>query len=256
MTTAKDCALAIRATFAKSLAYLYSTESPCDGTWHSHGSNLFAFDTGFFRLQVNGVSTYNSSVFGVSINGQLGLVIGGNDEIFTGTVGFSDLRIAMPENPEVDINPIVKMPDLDGGLIVTVMDIVSLELGVFDVAINQPVTISEGSDPSAITERTVMVKQYLRFYNPTPGSAAVSISLTEAFSGGVDEVMIYQDIDDNFLLYIRNANLSLGGVGSLNINFRMATGNGNFSLLAAGGGRIEGLGWNCRCRKICRHKPG
>lgn len=207
----------------------------------SHGRNLFSFDTGFFRLQVDGVSTFNPTVFGVAINGKVGLVIGGNGDILKGSTDFTDMRIAMPANPQVDPNPIVKWPDF-AGLSVTLMDIFSLQLGVFDMAQNQSVIISEGSNPSRITERPVQVKHYLRFYNPNPGSPAVSISLTEAFSGGVDEVMIYQDIDDNFLLYIKNANLSLGGVGSLNINFRLATGNGNLSLLAAGGGRIEGLG--------------
>lgn len=207
----------------------------------SQGPNLFSFDTGFFRLQVDGVRTFNPTVFGVAINGKVGLVIGGNGDILKGSTSFTDLRIAMPANPQVDPNPIVKLPEITS-LTVTLMDIFSLQLGTFDIAQNQTVMISEGNKPDSISERPVQVKHYLRFYNPNPGSPAVSISLTEAFSGGVDEVMIYQDIDDNFLLYIKNANLSLGGVGSLSVSFRMETGANSLTLQAAGGGRIEGLG--------------
>jgi large repetitive protein len=214
---------------------------PIEWNMASHGRNLFEFDAGFFRLQVDGVRTFDSTVFGVSIDGEVGIVIGGNGDILKGRTGFTDLQIAMPANPEADPNPIRRWPDF-AGLSVTIMDIIALELGVFDFGFNQSITITKGDNPDNITEETVEVREYLRFYNPLEGASAISISLTDAFSGGVEEILIYRDINDTFLLYIRNANLSLGGVGALNINFRMLVGEGQLSLLAAGGGNITGLG--------------
>ncbi len=212
----------------------------------SHGTNLFSFDAGFFRLQIDGVRTFDPTVFGLELDGLMSIVIGGDDSIFDGTTGFANMQIAMPENPQIDPNPIKRWPDFNG-ISVTIMDIIALELGVFDFGIDQSgngvaFTIEEGDDPDNIVETTIMVKEYLRFYNPLEGASAVSISLTEAFSGGVEEILIYRDIHDTFLLHIKNADLALSSVGSLNINFRLLMGEGQFSLLAAGGGNITGLG--------------
>ncbi|TVQ11158.1 MAG: collagen-like protein [Balneolaceae bacterium] len=208
--------------------------------WHvtTVGTNLFSFDLGFFRLSINGASSYDETKFGLAINGSLGIVIGNDGDILKGDVGFNDLRIAMPD--EQNLNPIKSMPVLTGALKVTLMDIFSIEMGVFETGTNTTITVTGGSGDTQT--QSVQVKEFLRFYNPNQGSPALSLSLTEAFSGGIDEVLIYRDINDGILFSINNANLSLGGVGSLSLSFRLETGEDVFSLQAAGVGSLEGLG--------------
>ena len=212
-------------------------------TWHvtstaSPENPLFDFEYSFFDFEVHALATYDPHVFGLEIGGALGLAVAGVE----GRVGFEGLRVAMPDAQ--DPSPVKQWPAFTGARF-TLMDIVSLELGTFEfeqapAGSSLPLSITQGSDPENLEETTVQVTSYLRFANSQ--GAAVRISLGDALAGGIEEVLVYRDVDGNVLLYVKNATIDLAGVGSLNASMRYLQGPSGFSLLVAGGGQLQGLG--------------
>jgi large repetitive protein len=197
------------------------------------------FDYEFFRVNIASVSVAPStqdpsSPFEVTIGGRAGLALPG----ISGEANFGDFRFTTAG--------VTSAGRFAGGASLTLMGIMALEIGTYESARGENLTLTltsggAGGGAPRVEERQVTgVKRYLRFGGGAAGSA-VRISLSEAFSGGVDEVLLYET-DQGKYLHIKNAHLSLAQAASVSLSMDYVQAGGNFELSAAGSGSFHGTG--------------
>ncbi|MGD8426001.1 MAG: hypothetical protein PVH63_00155, partial [Balneolaceae bacterium] len=199
------------------------------------------FDISVTSLQINtDVAIGNKTVpFQAEIGGKTGL----NIEGVGGSVDFAGFKFSTKGVDDIG--------HIDGGGTFTLMDIVSLELGNFSyetapegqtISLNMPTGSGDpGSGASVDSTNTVEVTKYLHFA-PSSSGQALRLSLSEGFSGGVEEVLYYEKEDGERYLRIKNASIELNDQAGLSVGMELIQKNDGFALSVAGGGHFSSVG--------------
>ncbi len=205
-----------------------------------------AFDYEFFSIDVNTIGVAKDVEIGgvnvpfqISIGGAAGLNIDGvgGSATFEGfkfsTLGVDEIGSFVSAN-------------------FTLMDIVSLELGSFDYKVaesGESFTLkfadNSGSNVEEVKADSIEinnVEKYLHFAG-VDGGQALKLSLTNAFSGSIEEVLYYQTGDGERYMRIKKVDIALSDMASvfLDMEFINSEDNG-FSLSVAGAGTFSGYG--------------
>lgn len=205
----------------------------------SPGNPLLEFDAGFFRISVNAVATLeDTDDFGLELSGSAGITIPGIDA----SADYSGFRI--------NKNGIDNIGQFDNNVTLTIMDKVSLSIGMFEFEpdggpLHMEVETENSDMENPETEIiTISTLQYLRIEEASitiNGAGNGESGGFDSFSGGVDKVLFYQTTDGALHLYIDNAFLELGDVMEITASMRFVQDAENdiFLLSVAGTGEFS-----------------
>ncbi len=188
------------------------------GNFKLVGQPQFNLDVVGFKL--TNLTSISGSDFGLDISGDVSL----NISSVTSTVRFENLQITKEGG----------MPNLAASITsgsLTIADIFSLSIQSFKYEANGgDITYQSGSMPSSNSsgsksDQTIHADRYVEF--------GVSMSIGDAFSGGVDRFLLFT-IDNHPNIIINNLHLSIQDVVTASLDMQYLTVEGGMRFLAAG----------------------
>ena len=212
--------------------------SIADGaTWNATSTGtpdnpLFDYQKAFFEFTIFTAETYDPKVFGVKLDGKIGL----DFTALSMNANFNDFKISS--------QGIESWGNFQNGGNITIMDKLSLEIGAFDFAPNGGVLnimevatdVSGSGDDIPDPEPTQLETQYhLLIENAQLTMVGNGESGMDNFGGGVKKFLFYRDLDENLLFQIDSANVALGDHATANLSMKYNSGEGGSYYLGASG---------------------
>ena len=229
-------------------------------TWHVEATGI-EVDLGVFKMTLANIKTVPRDdlpehaqhwplVLDASGSFEFNIpnVEGSNNSGGTGAgIGFDNFVVGVP--PGLDENPIIQWPTLTG-VEISIMGIVNVSLGTYEYVVGGVVEmavdeIPENPDdvpdnPEPMVEE-IAVNYFLHFKGADDESSALQVSFTGLFSGGVDQIKIYETTEGDRRVFIDNANLSIEGADglvSMNLTLNYESSDDRFYIMAAGSASI------------------
>ncbi|OZC04069.1 hypothetical protein [Rubricoccus marinus] len=206
-------------------------------------SNPLEFEYDFFRFALTALQIETNVQrpnggnlpFRLTLGGRAGFAL----DAVEGSAGFEDF-IVSTEGVE-------NIGRFAGGATFTLSEIFSLTVGEFTYAENETLQMerrASGARGSAETEMVdVAVRQYLRFGDGA-ANPALRISFTDAFVGGIAEVLFYEETNGAFEIALTDVEMAMSDAASLKASMRYRqVPNEGFLFEVAGGGTFGQTGF-------------
>jgi large repetitive protein len=198
---------------------------------------LFEYERAFVGLKIFSVKTYDPKVFGVEIDGMLGI---NNIAGVSASANFREFQISS--------QGIDSWGEFDGEASITVLDKISLSLEEFVLEPNGGNFIfaeNTSTDPEepGIDSVTVFTNFHMLIEGAQLTMNGAGNSGWDDFSGGVERVIIYREADTGELfLQIVNAEIEFSELANAGLSMKYIQGDDLMHLSVAGYANFKGTG--------------
>ncbi|TVQ92675.1 MAG: hypothetical protein EA393_03255 [Bacteroidetes bacterium] len=198
---------------------------------------LFEYERAFAGFKVFSVKTYDPKLFGLEIDGMLGI---NNITGISASAKFKGFQISS--------NGIDNWGEFDGKASITILDKITLGIdnfifkpkgGEFEIDVN---TSTDPDEPQTETV-TIRTNFHMRIKEAQLTINGAGNSGWDDFSGGVDSVLIYRDADsDELFLQIVNAKIELGELANAGLSMKYIQSDDLMHLSVAGYAYVKDTG--------------